>query len=87
MVRYGLDQDTEMEAVSQETKLIQMRLRSRTLDSLRNIQNLTGISNRTQIIATAIQLTDIITQALSEDGKLCVEHKDGTKEYITLVGL
>ena len=76
-----------MEAIKQETKLIQMRLRPRTLESIENIQETTGVTNRTQLVATAIQLTDIITKALKEGGKLAIEHKDGTKEYLTLIGL
>ena len=68
-------------------KLVQMRMRPKTLEQVENLQHLTGIDNRTQVVASAIQLADWLVTTVSNGGKLSVEWPDGEKETVRLVGL
>lgn len=70
-----------------DSQLVQMRLSPKTMDHVKHLKKLTGISNRTQLVASAIQLTDILRSKTEAGGRLCVENPDGTKDYITVVGL
>lgn len=68
-------------------KLIQMRMRPKTLEQVEHLQHLTGIDNRTQIVASAIQIADWLATTISNGGKLSVEWPNGEKETVRLVGL
>ncbi len=68
-------------------KLVQMRMRPKTLEQVEHLQHLTGIDNRTQVVASAIQLAEWLVTTISKGGKLSVEWPDGEKETVTLVGL
>jgi hypothetical protein len=78
-----------MESNSQNDKstLIQMRLQPRTIDRIINLTNVTGITNRTQLIANSIELTDELIRNAKEGAKIYIEKKDGSKELLKIVGM
>ena len=67
--------------------LVQMKLGEKDLERIDNIKNLTGETNRTRIVTTAIELADMVISNLKKKGKVVIEHPDGSKETIKLVGL
>ena len=71
---------------TQAPTAVQMRLLPRTMERISNLVNLTGITNRTQIIATCIEIAEVILSAIKSGGKIYIERKDGTKELLKIVG-
>lgn len=69
------------------SKLVQMRFQPGTVERVENLQDMTGITNRTQIVATAIELAEFIAGAIVRGGKVYVEREGGDRELITVVGL
>ena len=69
------------------SKLVQMRMRPQTLEQVENLHHLTGIENRTQLIASAIQLANWLITTVRKGGKISIEWPSGEKETVTLVGL
>ena len=68
-------------------KLVQMRFSSATMTRIEHLQTLTGVSNRTQLIASAIQVTWLIMKEAAKGGRLLIESKDGSIKELTIVGL
>lgn len=71
----------------EKSQLVQMRIQPKTLQSIDNLTNLTGTTNRTQLISSAIQLTELIVKSIQAGGQVYLEGKDGKKEYIKFIGL
>jgi hypothetical protein len=67
--------------VKQITK-VQMDLDKRTMDSIEHLKELTGINNRTRLVVSSIQLTELITEIMVKKGKVILEHQDGSKETL-----
>jgi len=70
----------------EQTQLVQMRLKPRTLEKLESLSNRSGISNKTQVIANAIQFTELISESIHSGGKIYIE-KDGKRELLTILGI
>ena len=70
-----------------EKTLVQMKLGEKDLQRIEHIKNLTGETNRTRIVTTAIELADMVISNLKNKGKVVIEHPDGSKETVKLVGL
>ena len=68
-------------------KLVQMKFSQHTLDRIENMRNITGITNRTHLVASAIQIASLIMTEVFRGGKITIERKDGTKSELTVVGL
>ena len=47
---------------------------------------MTGISNRTQLVSSSIQLTEELIKNVSEGAKIYIE-KDGKKELLKIIGI
>ena len=63
-----------------------MRLRPKTLEALDNLQDITGVNNRTQIVAYAIQIAEQLLKANEDGFKIYVESPKGEREALWLVG-
>lgn len=74
-------------AESPVSKLVQMRLRRPTLEKLDDLHGSTGIENRTQLVATSIDLAHWLMRAQEAGGRLVVEYDDGRREVVAIVGL
>lgn len=70
-----------------KSKLVQVRLSGKSLQQIENMQAVTGVRNRTQLITAAIALADIILTETDEGGRLRIEKPDGTVEYLRMVGI
>jgi hypothetical protein len=66
---------------------VQMRFQSKTIERIEHLTQMTGSNNKTQLIASAIQLTEQILEGLIEGDKIMIEKKDGTKEILKIVGI
>ena len=67
--------------------LVQMRLQPRTIAKINHLVELTGITNKTQLIATSLDLAEIIIANVKNGGNDYIEKKDGTKELLKIVGI
>jgi hypothetical protein len=72
--------------VPEEFKNVQVRLMSNSLESIDAIAKRLQ-TNKTQVVATSVQLTDMLTKQLAQGGKMYVELPDGTREQISFIGL
>jgi hypothetical protein len=69
-----------------ELRNVQVRLMSNSLESIDAIAKRLQ-TNKTQVVATSVQLTDMLTKELAQGGKMYVERPNGTKEHISFIGL
>lgn len=75
-------------AVSNDkSKLVQMRLQPKTLESINDLSKLTRTDNRTQIVSSAIQLTAELLSNLKQGAKIYIEKPNGQKELLKFIGL
>ncbi len=74
-----------MEQQESGAKLVQMRLQPRTLDRLNSMSTITGIDNRTRLVAASINLTGEILGAIESGAKVYIERADGTKEVLSVI--
>jgi len=70
-----------------ESRLVQMRLEPKTLESISHLSEITGFSNRTEIVKSAITLTEKLVENIKKGGKVYIENDDGTKQRLTFSGL
>ena len=67
------------------TKLVQMRLRPKTLRAINSLSKSTDNKNKTHVVASAIHLTNEIIQTISTGGKLCIEDKNGYVQNVKFI--
>jgi hypothetical protein len=70
----------------EEFKNVQVRLQSNSLNSINTIAKRLH-TNKTQVVATSVQLTDMLTERLSQGAKMYIETSDGAREQISFIGL
>jgi len=72
---------------TKESKLVQMRLQPKTMESISNLSRMTHTSNKTQLISSSIQLTEELVSSIKGGSKVYIENKDGSRESIKIIGL
>ena len=70
-----------------ETRLIQMRLRPKTIETISRLQQVTGVSNRTQLVSASVEIANEVMSSLKEGAKVYIERPDGRKELLKVVGI
>lgn len=75
-----------METQTAQSKLVQVRLQSNALESIDAVAQRLQ-TNQTQVVATSVQLADMLTEKLARGEKLYLERNDGTREQISFVGI
>ena len=68
------------------SKTVQMRFQPSTVDRVNDLKEWTGIDNRTQIVASSIEIVHEIFAAMLEGQRLYLEKEDGELEELTVVG-
>ena len=71
---------------NKETTLVQMRLQPKTMERIDNLSTITGTTNRTQLIATSVELAEELMSSAKDGAKIYVERPDGSRELIKIVG-
>jgi hypothetical protein len=71
----------------ESTILVQMRLQPKTMERINRLSEITGTTNRTQLVASSIELTEELMSNTKDGGKIYIERADGTKERIKIIGL
>jgi hypothetical protein len=74
------------ENAEDKSKLVQMRLQPKTLEKINRLTQLTKMTNRTQLVASSIQLTEELLSIIKSGAKLYIEKPDGTKESLKIIG-
>ncbi|GAC1417353.1 MAG: hypothetical protein NVS1B13_14280 [Flavisolibacter sp.] len=74
-------------SITTQTTLVQMRLQPKTMERIEHLSEITGTTNRTQLVATSIELAEELMKNEKEGGKIFIEKPDGTRERIKIVGL
>lgn len=79
-----MENDYDKGKAAEESKkfLVQMKLSSKTISRVERIKKLTGISNRTQLVAQAIALYEIFLEAVDKQGSFIIEYPNGKKERL-----
>lgn len=70
-----------------ETSLVQMRLLPKTMDRINNLSKITGTTNRTQLVASSIEIAEEMISNVKDGNKIFIEKPDGTRERIKIIGL
>jgi hypothetical protein len=70
-----------------KTQVVQMRLQPKTMERIQSLVDLTGTTNKTQLISSSIELTEEILKSVKQGGNVYIEGKDGKKELLKIIGL
>lgn len=70
-----------------KTQVVQMRFQPKTMERIQSLVELTGTTNKTQLISTSIELTEEILKSVKQGGNVYIQSKDGKKELLKIVGL
>jgi hypothetical protein len=79
--------ETLVSPIEQDSKLVQMRLQRKTLERITKLSRLINSENRTQLIVTCLEISDVIISSITSGGKIYIESKDGTREQLKIIGL
>lgn len=79
--------EEEEKAPSEKSQVVQMRLQPKTLNRLQNLADITQTSNKTQLVSSAIELTEEIVKNLKLGSKIYIETADGKKETLKIIGI
>lgn len=66
---------------------VTMKLSSKTIERVERIKDQTQEKNRTRIMATGVEILDLLINEVQHGGKIFIEKTDGSKEKINIVGL
>jgi len=72
---------------AEKGKLITMKMSSATWDKLESMCELTGTSNKTNVIASSIKLMTELTQHLRDGDKIYIKKPNGDKLRIRINGM
>jgi galactitol-specific phosphotransferase system IIB component len=64
------------------TQLVQMRLKTRTMASISHLQDLSGNTNRTDLVSSSIQVTEELFSRIKNGAKIIIEENGEKKELI-----
>lgn len=73
--------------IQESSRLVQMRLQPQTLKRLDNLANLTKQKNKTQVVSSAIELSEEIIKSIKDGAKVYIETADGQKEVLKIIGM
>ena len=73
--------------MSEESKLVQMRLQPKTIDSINHLSEISGAENKALIISTAVTLAEKLVTYMKRGSKVLIENPDGTTELLTIWGM
>lgn len=68
-------------------KLVQVRLGKRANSNLKALEDLTGVTNKTQLVSTALDLSREILETIAKGGNVICENPDGTRDRLKPIGL
>jgi hypothetical protein len=71
----------------EKSRLVQMRLQPKTLESLDSLSGMTRTTNKTLLVSFSIQLAEEIIKNLEDHSKIYIEHKNGEKEVLKIIGI
>jgi hypothetical protein len=65
--------------------LVQMKLSDKTLKRVEALKEITGVDNRTAIVAQSIGLYHDMLESLRNGDRIIIERKNGDREVLRLV--
>ncbi len=68
-------------------KNIQVQMAQRTLNIIEKAKHQLNTDNRSEIVKTMVDISDMVINALSEGGTVIIESKDGTRNKIVIPGI
>lgn len=77
---------TQSTAEDDELTNVNVKLRPNTMHSLNRLAELTQ-TNRTQALVNALAVMEIVADTIKAGGTVVLQHKNGSKETLTLIGL
>jgi hypothetical protein len=69
------------------TKLVQMRLRPKTINTIANLANVTGVTSKTQLVSASVEIANEVLSSLKQGAHVYIEHPDGRRELLKVVGV
>ena len=67
--------------------LVQIRMKENTLAQIDNVQNRVHALSRSEAVRKAIELTDVITKALTQGDKIIIEGHNGKRMQVLIPGM
>ncbi len=70
-----------------EIKKVMVSMSGKTLQDINSVSDIIGDSNRSNIVAKAIQVLKFLSEEISEGGELIIKEKDGDLKKVQVLGL
>lgn len=66
---------------------VKMTVLNPTLEKIKDLEKRLDAKNKADAVGTAIDIAEIVTQALQKSGRVVIEAADGTRSTLTVPGL
>ena len=66
---------------------VTMKLSEKTVDRVERIKSITQEKNRTRIMATGVEVLELLINETNKGTIIMLEKKDGSREKLNIVGL
>lgn len=70
-----------------EIKKVMVSMSGKTLQDINSVSDIIGDSNRSNIVAKAVQVLKFLSEEISEGGELIIKEKDGDLKKVQVLGL
>lgn len=71
----------------EEKKTVQMEMLDSTLEKIEEMRKILNTQNRSEIVRTSIDVTEMITKAIEDGGSIIVQKKNGEQMKLTIPGI
>lgn len=70
-----------------EIKKVMVSMSGKTLQDINSVSDIIGDSNRSNIVAKAVQVLKFLSEEISEGGELIIKEKEGDLKKVQVLGL
>lgn len=70
-----------------EIKKVMVSMSEKTLQDINSVSDIIGDSNRSNIVAKAVQVLKFIAEEINEGGELIIKEKEGDLKKVQVLGL
>ena len=73
--------------MKEELTPVSMKLSSKTLDTVKRLQEKTGEQNRTKLVANSLEVFEELVHQVGKGARIVLEQPNGKKEVIRFIGI
>jgi metal-responsive CopG/Arc/MetJ family transcriptional regulator len=69
------------------TSVVQVRMKENTIEQVDKLQKIVHAPSRSDAIRRAVEISDVLVNAVSHGDKVIIESKDGKQRQVLIAGL